>query len=137
MPLLCFGFLLSFNLVSAFDIGSLLGDVVGGKKRGAVGILLTDIEHRRKQLENLENDKEVFEKRTEESIDTINKILNNLKENIRETKEKIKSATGSYEELLKKKLPWANPANMIEIDVNISAETIKTKETLEVLLDDY
>jgi thioredoxin reductase len=39
-------------------------------------------------------------------------------------------------ELLKKKLPWANPANMVEFDVNISAETIKSTDTLEVLLDD-
>ena len=39
-------------------------------------------------------------------------------------------------ELLKKKLPWANPANMVEFDVNISAETIKSNDNLEVLLDD-
>ena len=39
-------------------------------------------------------------------------------------------------ELLKKKLPWANPANMVEFDVNISAETIKSSDVLEVLLDD-
>lgn len=40
-------------------------------------------------------------------------------------------------ELLKKKLQWANPANMIEFDVDISAETIKSNDTLEVLLDDH
>lgn len=39
-------------------------------------------------------------------------------------------------ELLKRKLPWANPANMVEFDVNISAETIKSSDDLEVLLDD-
>lgn len=39
-------------------------------------------------------------------------------------------------DLLKKKLPWANPANMVEFDVNISAETIKSSNDLEVLLDD-
>jgi NADPH-dependent 2,4-dienoyl-CoA reductase/sulfur reductase-like enzyme len=38
-------------------------------------------------------------------------------------------------ELLKKKLPWANPANMIGFDINISAETIKSNDTLEVLID--
>jgi NADPH-dependent 2,4-dienoyl-CoA reductase/sulfur reductase-like enzyme len=42
----------------------------------------------------------------------------------------------SDKELLKKKLPWANPANMVEFDVNISAETIKSSDDLEVLLDD-
>lgn len=39
-------------------------------------------------------------------------------------------------ELLKKKLPWGNPANMIEIDVNIPEETIKSTKTLEILLND-
>ena len=40
------------------------------------------------------------------------------------------------DELLKKKLPWANPANMMEFDVNIDEETIKSDEKLEVTLDD-
>lgn len=38
-------------------------------------------------------------------------------------------------EFLKKKLPWVNPANMTRFDINISAETIKTNDELEVLLD--
>ena len=40
------------------------------------------------------------------------------------------------DELLKKKLPWANPANMMEFDLNISEETIKSGKKLEVTLDD-
>ena len=39
-------------------------------------------------------------------------------------------------EILKKKLPWANPANMIELDVNVFAETMRSNDNLEVLLDD-
>jgi len=38
-------------------------------------------------------------------------------------------------ELFKKKLPWVNPANMIEVDVNISSEAM-TFKSLEVTLDD-
>jgi NADPH-dependent 2,4-dienoyl-CoA reductase/sulfur reductase-like enzyme len=37
-------------------------------------------------------------------------------------------------ELLKKKLPWANPANMVEFDVDISIEDLKSND-LEVNLD--
>jgi len=39
-------------------------------------------------------------------------------------------------ELLKKRLPWINPANMMEFDVNIDEETIKSAKKLEVTLDD-
>jgi NADPH-dependent 2,4-dienoyl-CoA reductase/sulfur reductase-like enzyme len=38
-------------------------------------------------------------------------------------------------ELLKKKLPWTNPANMIGVDVDVSDEIIKSNDTLEVILD--
>jgi hypothetical protein len=38
-------------------------------------------------------------------------------------------------ELLKKKLPWTNPANMIGFDVDVSDEIIKSNDTLEVVLD--
>ena len=38
-------------------------------------------------------------------------------------------------ELLKKKVRWANPANMIRIDVNVSEEVIKSGKTVEVSLD--
>jgi len=38
-------------------------------------------------------------------------------------------------ELLKKKLPWTNPANMIGFDVVISNEIIKSNNTIEVILD--
>ena len=40
-------------------------------------------------------------------------------------------------ELLKKRLPWVNPANMIEIDVNIPSDTIAFMQSLEVTLDDH
>ncbi len=39
-------------------------------------------------------------------------------------------------QLLKKKLPWANPANMMEFDLNIQEETITYGKKLEVTLDD-
>ena len=38
--------------------------------------------------------------------------------------------------IFKKKLKWANPANMVGFDVDISNNTIKEGNTLEVLLDD-
>jgi NADPH-dependent 2,4-dienoyl-CoA reductase/sulfur reductase-like enzyme len=37
-------------------------------------------------------------------------------------------------ELLKKKLPWTNPANMMEFDLDIQDETIKSGKKLEVIL---
>jgi len=39
-------------------------------------------------------------------------------------------------ELLKKKLPWANPANMIEFDFNVSEKVLKSNKPLEVTIDD-
>ena len=40
-------------------------------------------------------------------------------------------------ELLKKRLPWANPANMIEVDVDVPLELMTTTQNLEVMLGDY
>jgi NADPH-dependent 2,4-dienoyl-CoA reductase/sulfur reductase-like enzyme len=40
------------------------------------------------------------------------------------------------EELLRKKMRWVNPANMVRIEVDISAETIASAETLKVIIDD-
>ena len=37
--------------------------------------------------------------------------------------------------IFKKKLRWANPANMVEFDVDVSYNIIKEGNTLEVLLD--
>lgn len=39
-------------------------------------------------------------------------------------------------ELLRKKLPWVNPANMTRVEVDISAETIASTQTLEVTIDE-
>lgn len=39
-------------------------------------------------------------------------------------------------ELLRKKLPWVNPANMTRVEVGISAETIASTQTLEVTIDE-
>jgi len=39
-------------------------------------------------------------------------------------------------ELLKKKLPWVNPANMIKVDVDIPSEIIKSGQSLEVTIND-
>ena len=40
-------------------------------------------------------------------------------------------------EIFKKKLPWANPANMVGFDLDISDEMIKFKHNMEVFLDGY
>jgi len=39
-------------------------------------------------------------------------------------------------ELFKKKMRWVNPANMIRIELDISAETIASAQSLEVSIDD-
>ena len=39
-------------------------------------------------------------------------------------------------ELFKKKMRWVNPANMIRIEVDISAEIIASAQSLEVTIDD-
>jgi len=39
-------------------------------------------------------------------------------------------------ELLRKRLPWANPANMIGVDIDVPPETMTTSHNLEVILDD-
>ena len=38
-------------------------------------------------------------------------------------------------EILKKRLPWVNPANMIGVDVNIPDEVIASRKSLEVRID--
>ena len=39
-------------------------------------------------------------------------------------------------EILKKKLPWVNPANMIKADVEIPFEVVKSNQSLEVIIND-
>jgi len=39
-------------------------------------------------------------------------------------------------EIFKKRLPWVNPANMIEFNVNFQEEILKSNKNLEVTLDD-
>ena len=39
-------------------------------------------------------------------------------------------------ELYKKKLQCVNPANMIRVDLNISEQTLKSGDNLEVSIDD-
>ena len=46
-------------------------------------------------------------------------------------------AIAGDKEIFKKKLPWANPANMVGFDLDISDEMIKFNHNLEVFLDDY
>jgi len=48
----------------------------------------------------------------------------------------LRVISGDYE-LFKKELRWANPANMVGFDIDISDETIKAKGDLVVLLDGY
>jgi len=39
-------------------------------------------------------------------------------------------------EILKKKLAWVNPANMIGVDVDIPHEVLTSTQNLEVMLGD-
>lgn len=39
-------------------------------------------------------------------------------------------------EIITRKLQWANPANMVELDIDLSADAIKSNDNLEVLLID-
>jgi len=40
------------------------------------------------------------------------------------------------DELLRKKLPWVNPANMITVDIKITSDILKSGQNLEVIIDD-
>ena len=48
----------------------------------------------------------------------------------------LKVVTGT-KEILKKKLLWVNPANMISIDFDVSPEIMSSSHTIEVIIDDY
>jgi NADPH-dependent 2,4-dienoyl-CoA reductase/sulfur reductase-like enzyme len=39
-------------------------------------------------------------------------------------------------EIFKKKLPWVNPANMVEFSIDVTADIVKSEMKLEVTLDD-
>ena len=39
-------------------------------------------------------------------------------------------------EILRKKLPWVNPANMITVDIKITSDILKSGQHLEVIIDD-
>ena len=39
-------------------------------------------------------------------------------------------------EIFKKKLPWVNPANMVEFNFDITADIVNSEKNLEVALDD-
>ncbi len=39
-------------------------------------------------------------------------------------------------EILGKKLPWVNPANMITVDIKITSDMLKSGQNLEVIIDD-
>jgi hypothetical protein len=55
-------------------------------------------------------------------------------------KKKIKTpmlhVIAGKKEIFKKKLPWANPANMIDFYLDISKEIINNKDSLEVIIND-
>jgi NADPH-dependent 2,4-dienoyl-CoA reductase/sulfur reductase-like enzyme len=40
-------------------------------------------------------------------------------------------------EIFKKKLPWINPANMVEFSFNVSSDIVNSEKKLEVTLDDW
>jgi hypothetical protein len=48
----------------------------------------------------------------------------------------ILRVTAKNKEILKKKLPWINPANMIKVHVNIPSEVLEYGQRLEVKIDD-
>ena len=98
--LLCVGCFFVGN-ASAFDWTVLLGDVAG-KDRG-VGLLLSDIEFRNKQKEDLGSEQNALKKRAQEAIKATGITLNGIEESIKQTYAKMKEASGSYEELLNKK----------------------------------
>lgn len=49
---------------------------------------------------------------------------------------KILRLTAGKQELLKKKLPWVNPVNMISIDAHIPTEILRTTNNVEVTISD-
>lgn len=91
-----------FVSLHAMDFRSLIGGVAGADR--GVGLLVSDVEFRQKQYEDLENNRKLFQERGAEAKRTINGKLQLIEGSIKESNEDIKKASGSYEELLKKKL---------------------------------
>jgi len=90
---------LSFSQSNSIDFKSFLGD---GDK--GIGILLSDIEFRKKQKEDLENEKILLKRRSEDTNKTINNALGSVDDLIKDTQIKISESGGIHEDLLKRKL---------------------------------
>lgn len=88
--------------IHAMDLKSLIGGVAGADR--GVGLLVSDIEFRKKQYEDLEKERALLQERATEANRTIKNKLKLIDELVQETNEAIKKASGSHEELLKKKL---------------------------------
>lgn len=95
----CMG--LFFDFSYGFDIKSLLGGVASGEKN--LGLFLSDVESRKQQLEELENEKELFEKRILESLKTIGNELDVIEADVKNVENEKRDASGNIVELLDKK----------------------------------
>jgi len=92
--------------VTCFDLRSLIGGVTGADR--GVGLLLTGADFRKNQLPELEKERAILDKRAEEASKTIENRLRSIDEEMSKTNEEIKTASGSHEELVKKKLEILN-----------------------------
>lgn len=128
----------------AFDISSFFGDTVG-KDRPA-GLLLSDIEVRKKQVEDVTNEREVLVKRSEVAIKKLTDTIVSVEELEKEALEKTKGASGSYEELLKRKLAILderkqNLSNLRdlwkEVDLKMANHLKLAENIVEILSADF
>jgi len=98
--LVIFSPLFSFNTLSAMDIKKLLG----GDAEKSLGQYFSDKEIRKSLLKELEKDREDLKNRAEQATTSLKNSLQFINEQIVETNEAIKKASGSHEEFLNKKV---------------------------------
>jgi small-conductance mechanosensitive channel len=90
------------NNISPLDFRSVLGGVTGAD--AGVGLLVSDIEFRREQLKKLEEEKKSFGERAKSASASVKKSLEKIVQEGKQTSKEIAKASGSHEELLKKKV---------------------------------
>jgi small-conductance mechanosensitive channel len=96
LPIICVRPLFSI------DLNKILGFGIG--KDRAVALILSDVEHRKKQIIDLKKEREVLKQRAKDTVKKLKSSLKNLQPQVDRINEKREDASGSYEESLKKQL---------------------------------
>jgi small-conductance mechanosensitive channel len=128
---------ISYSAYAFIDFGSVLGGVTGGE--GGVGLLVSDIEFRKKELKDVKSERETLLKRMREALKSITNSLSLVDEEIKKAQEAIKSASGGLEEQLKKKIlvlgeRKQNLINMQDLWKGIDGETKRHVELIQDII---